>query len=101
MFKFLLLSLCLISVTINLNAQWYRWGEKYCWGARQYMDPTYANYDYIMYGYQDNINYPNRYDFPLNHYFEYYFNCSLHCRDSQYLKNCILLSRKNCPQNRQ
>ena len=66
----------LILTTTQLEAQRYCWGQKYCWGCRRYMDLTRANYDANPYGYVDNINYPDPYNHPLNHYFNYRTPCS-------------------------
>lgn len=57
-------------------------------GCRRYMDPTTATYDGNCYGYVDNINYPEPYRMPLNHYFRYWPRCCSRY-DSQYLRECI------------
>jgi hypothetical protein len=82
----------LMLLTLPIEAQWYRWGQKYCWGCRRYMDPSLAEYDGLYFGYVDNINYPQTYALPRN----YYFNYCLPCRESdnnyRYFQNCLRYS---------
>ena len=74
----------LMLMTTQLEAQRICWGQKYCWGCRRYMDLTRANYDANCYGYVDNINYPDPYNHPLNHYFNYRPCCARSYSDYQY-----------------
>lgn len=82
---------------LEISAQPLRWGEKYCWGCRRYMDPVEATYDAIRYGYIDNINYPDSYALPLN----YYFNNRLVRRSDliniEYMQNCIRFTNRCSP----
>ena len=72
----------------QLEAQRLCWGQRYCWGCRHYMDLTRANYDALPYGYVDNINYPEPYSHPLNHYFNYRSCLNRNYSNYHYLLEC-------------
>ncbi len=78
--------------TSSLEAQWRYCGPRCCvWGCRQcFVDPVEANYDGILYGYMDNINYPDTYRLPLNCCINYCQPCRYkNYYNWRYLENCI------------
>ena len=76
MTKCILFGLALLCLAATpLEASRCCWGQKHCWGCRRYMDPTYAGYEGLYYGYVDNINYPDPYALP----YTYHFNCRPSC----------------------
>lgn len=94
-YGYLVLSLFLF-VTATAEAQWYCWGERYCWGCRRYMNLTIATYDDYPFGYVDIINYPDMYRMPLNRYFDYCPPCRRSVYNYNYLQKCIYFTnRKN------
>jgi len=88
-----LFCLSFLVFTTSLEAQWVARGPRRCWCCC-YMDPTYANYDCNYYGYVDNINYPDRYDLPINRCFNYCLPCPCNSYDSQYFQKCVRYTRQ-------
>lgn len=75
--------------TTQLEAQWVAPPRaRSCWCCC-YMDPTYSNYDCNYYGYVDNINYPDRYDFPVNRCFRSRPQLRCNPHNQNYFQNCI------------